>query len=289
MSSSTAIAATEPVPATTAPGPPAPRRAAPHRVRGLVHRWVPPALLLAALVGVWEVWVVARHTPAYVVPTPGRVGRAFADSASLLPRHVWATTVESVAGLVVGAAAGVVIAALVAGVPLARRTIEPLLVASQTVPMIVLAPMLAFWFGIGTSPKVIVVALVTFFPVAVSTAAGLTDADPELVDLVRGMGGDRRAVMRTVRLPAAIPAFFSGLRIASAYAVGGAVIGELVAGDRGLGVFINRSKASFRVDRIFVAVVVITVLSAGLFGAVGVLARWAAPWRHLSDDPRELS
>ena len=109
-------------------------------------------------------------------------------------------------------------------------------------------------------------------------------AEPELVDLVRSMGASRKRIMRVVQLPAAVPAFFAGLRIAAAYAVGGAVIGELVAGDSGLGVFINRSKSSFRVDRIFVAVVIISLLSALLFAAVGVLSRWATPWRQLSDN-----
>ena len=124
------------------------------------------------------------------------------------------------------------------------------------------------------------VALITFFPVAVSTAAGLAGADPDLVELVRSMGARPGQVLRVVRVPAAIPSFFAGLRIAAAYAVAGAVIGELVAGDRGLGVFINRSRSSFQVDRIFVAVVVVAVLSALLFAAVGVLARLASPWQQ---------
>ena len=173
--------------------------------------------------------------------------------------------------------------------PLARRLLEPLLVASQTIPMIVLAPLLVIWFGIGATPKIVVVALITFFPVAISTAAGLAGADPDLVELVRSMGARPGQVLRVVRVPAAIPSFFAGLRIAAAYAVAGAVIGELVAGDRGLGVFINRSRSSFQVDRIFVAVVVVAVLSALLFAAVGVLARLASPWqRPPSPLPRPL-
>jgi len=245
-------------------------------------------VLLAALVGLWEAWVVLRDTPAYVLPSPGRVAGAFADAAPLLPAHAAATAAEAVAGLVVGAVAGAALAVLVATVPLARRVLEPLLVASQTVPMIVLAPLLALWFGIGTTPKVVVVALITFFPVAVSTAAGLRSADPDLLDLVRSMGARPAQVLRTVRFPSAIPAFFSGLRIAAAYAVAGAVVGELVAAERGLGVFINRSRSSFRVDRIFVAVVIVAVLSALLFALVGLAARLAAPWHHSSRPALEL-
>jgi ABC-type nitrate/sulfonate/bicarbonate transport system permease component len=250
------------------------------RVRRVAASWGPPLLMAALLIGVWELWVVVRNSPAYVLPSPGRVAGAFGESAGLLPRHVWATVWESLAGLVVGAAAGAAIAALLAGAPVVRRPLEPLLVASQTIPMIVLAPLLVLWFGIGATPKVVVVALITFFPVAVSTASWLSGADPDLVELVRSMGAKPGQVLRVVRVPAAVPAFFAGLRIAAAYAVAGAVIGELVAGNRGLGVFINRSKSSFQVDRIFVAVVVVAVLSALLFAAVGALARLASPWRQ---------
>lgn len=253
----------------------------------LLKRWAPPTLLLALLVGGWQTWVVLAGTPAYVLPSPGRIAGAFVDSAPLLPRHVGATAIEAVAGLAAGALVGAALAVLVALVPLARRTLEPLLVASQTVPMIVLAPLLALWFGIGATPKIIVVALITFFPVVVSTTNGLTSADDELLDLVRSMGAGTGRVLRTVRIPSAVPAFFAGLRIAAAYAVAGAVIGELVAGERGLGIFINRSKSSFRVDRIFVAVVLISIISALLFALVGVAARLASPWQHVGHSIRE--
>ena len=249
------------------------------RARRIAGRWLPPTVLLLALGGLWELWVLVRHSPSYLLPSPGRVIGACFESAHLLPAHVATTFGEALAGLLVGAAAGVALAVLLATIPLARRVLEPLLVTSQTIPMIVLAPILAFWFGIGYTPKVLVVALITFFPVAVSTASGLEDADPDLVDLVRSMGAGPGQVLRVVKVPAAVPAFFAGLRIAAAYAVAGAVIGELVAGERGLGVFINRSKASFRIDRLFVAVAVIAVLSSVLFAALGAVARLAAPWK----------
>ena len=252
------------------------------RVRRIAAAWGPPLLTFAALIVVWEGWTIVRHSPAYILPSPGRVAAAFGDSAGVLPGHIVTTVVESVVGLAVGAVAGAAIAALLAGVPLARRPLEPLLVVSQTIPMIVLAPLLVIWFGIGATPKIVVVALITFFPVAISTASGLGGADPDLVELVRSMGASPGQVLRVVRVPAAIPSFFAGLRIAAAYAVAGAVIGELVAGERGLGVFIERSKASFRPDRILVAVVVVAVLSALLFAAVCALARLASPWRQPS-------
>ncbi len=254
----------------------------------LPSRALPPVVLVALVIAGWEAWVRVRDTPDYVLPPPSRVATTAVDSAHLLPRHLQATLVETLLGLALGAAVGAALALLVAAVPLARRSLGPLLVASQTVPMIVLAPLFLIWFGIGITPKVVLVALITFFPVAVSTVAGLDGADDELVDLVRALGGRTGTLLRVVRIPAAVPAFFAGLRISSAYAVAGAVIGEANGGDRGLGVFINRSRQSFLVDRIFVAVAVIALLSAALYGLVGVLGRWAAPWQGASGRPASL-
>jgi ABC-type nitrate/sulfonate/bicarbonate transport system permease component len=255
---------------------------------GALRRWAPAAALLAGLVGVWELYVILWRPAPYVLPSPGRIGEAFVESWPLLPTHVATTVTEALVGLAIGAVAGAVLAVVITAVPLARRVLDPVLVASQTVPMIVLAPLLVLWFGIGTSPKIIVVALITFFPVAVSTTAGLTGVDPDLVDLVRSMGARPGQVLRTVRLPAAVPAFFAGLRIAAAYAVAGAVVAEYVVAQRGLGVFIERSRRSFQVDRIFVAVVIIAALSAALFAAVGLAARLASPW-HATTHPEEAS
>ncbi len=253
---------------------------------GGLRRWAPATVLLVGLVGAWELYVILRRPAAYVLPSPGRIGEAFVESWPLLPTHVATTVAEALVGLAIGAVAGAGLAVVITAVPLARRVLEPVLVASQTVPMIVLAPLLVLWFGIGMSPKIIVVALITFFPVAVSTTSGLTGVDPDLVDLVRSMGARPGQVLRTVRLPAAVPAFFAGLRIAAAYAVAGAVVAEYVVAQRGLGVFLERSRRSFQVDRIFVAVVIIAALSAALFAAVGLAARVASPW-HVTNKAEE--
>jgi len=244
--------------------------------------WGPPLALLAGLVLLWQAWVVIQGTEPYVLPSPGRIVGAAWTSAHLLPEHVGVTLLEAVIGLVLGAVIGAAVAVAVATVPLVRRVLEPLLVVSQTVPMLVLAPLLVLWFGFGYSPKIVVVALIAFFPVAVSTAQGLQGADRDLVELVRGMGATPRQTLRMVQLPAAVPAFFAGLRIAAAYAVAGAVVGEWVGAERGLGIFITRSQASYRVDRIFVAVVLISALSMALFAIVTQAGRWAAPWDHRS-------
>lgn len=250
------------------------------RARGALFEYLPPVLLLVALMALWEVLVAVLHTQPYVLPAPSRIWRAFMDIRGDLPEHTWRTLSESLLGLVFAAGIGVALATLIAGVPLVRRVLYPLLVVSQTIPMVALAPLLIIWFGFGMTPKVIVVALVGFFPIVVSTVDGLVGADADMVGLVRSMGANRLQVLRYVRIPAALPAFFAGLKIAAAYAVTGAVIGEWVGANSGLGIVITRSQASFRIDRVFVAIFVIALLSIALFAAVHVLARLTSPWMY---------
>lgn len=254
-------------------------------LRRAVRELLPPLLLLGALVVLWEVWVTVNDTPAYRLPAPSAIWTAFVDGLDVLPTHVATTGLEAIAGLLIGAVAGVVVAVAVHSVALVRRVLYPLLVGSQTVPMVVLAPLLVLWFGFGYTPKVVVVSLIVFFPVAISTASGLESADRDLADLVRSMGGTRLDVLRHVLAPAAVPAFFSGLRIAAAYAVAGAVVGEWVGAEDGLGIYITRSQASFRVDQVFVAVGLVALLSLALFGLVHLGARLASPWMYV--DRRE--
>jgi ABC-type nitrate/sulfonate/bicarbonate transport system permease component len=153
--------------------------------------------------------------------------------------------------------------------------------------MVVLAPLLVLWFGFGLTPKVVVVALIALFPVAISTVEGLASSDPEQIDMLRSMGAGRRNILRLILVPAATPAFFAGLRIAAAYAIAGAVIGEWVGASSGLGLFLTRSQTSFRVDRVFVGVAVIALLSITLFGIVDLLARLAAPWQRAHNEQDE--
>jgi ABC-type nitrate/sulfonate/bicarbonate transport system permease component len=250
-----------------------------------LRRWAPPTILLALLLACWEAWVRWRHTRVYVLPAPSRVAAAVWETRQLLWCHMVTTVDETALGVVVGAALGVALAVLVASSGLARRTVEPLLVATQTVPLIVLAPLLVLWFGFGMTPKVVVVVLIVFFPVAISTAAGLAAADDEQIDLVRSLGARRATELRLVRIPAALPAFFAGLRISSTYAVAGATLGELIGGRSGLGIYIARSQRAFRYDQIMAGVAVVTGLSIVLFGLIHVLARLTTPWQYAADAP----
>lgn len=249
-----------------------------------VGSWLPPTLVVIAFLGLWELGVRVFDTPAYILPPPSAVWTAFGEVRPLLGEHIITTTTEALAGIAIGSAVGVALAVGVWAVPLFRRLTYPLLVGSQTVPMVVLAPLLVLWFGFGLTPKVVVVALIALFPVAISTVEGLASTDREQIDLLRSMGAGRGDILRLVLLPAATPAFFAGVRIAAAYAIAGAVIGEWVGASSGLGLFLTRSQNSFRVDRVFVGVAVIAVLSVALFGIVDLLARLAAPWQQVHNE-----
>lgn len=258
-------------------------RADPARFRRTVALALPPTLVLAVLVGAWQLIVDVGHVEPYLLPSPAAIGRAFWSARGSVGADVATTATESVLGLLAGAAAGGLLAAAIAAAAPVRRSLYPLLVGSQTIPMIVLAPLLVLWFGYGITPKVVVVALIVFFPVVVATVGSLASVDLEILDLVRSMGASRVQRLRTVLIPAGIPGFFSGLRISAAYTVAGAVVGEWVGAQQGLGIFIDNSKSSFRIDRVFVAVVIIAALSMLLFAVVSVLGRIAAPWLHVTE------
>lgn len=253
-----------------------------------IHRRIlrgvgPPAVLLAALVAIWEAWVRLAGVDPSVLAPPSRVAQAIAGNTEPLLHHAATTLGETAVGLVLGAVFGVVVAVLIAAVPLARRAVEPLLVTLQTVPPIVLAPILVLALGFGWTPRIVVVVLIVFFPVAIATAGAFLTADPDRVDLIRSFGGSEIQVFRHVRLPGAIPALFDGLRISAAYSVAGAAIAEQIGGARsGLGLFIARSQRSFRPDQVIAGVVVIAALSLVVYALVSLIARFATPWRQVS-------
>ncbi len=250
------------------------------------RRWVrsrlAPALPgLVAVLGVvvaWDLGVRVFEPAPYLLPAPGEVWSAASRTREVLADHLVATVSEAVAGLVTGAVAGSAVAmALSLWRPL-RRAVEPLLVMSQSVPAVVLAPLLIVWVGFEPEARVLVVALIAFFPVAVATLGGLSGADAELVELLRGLGAGRWTILRAVRVPSALPELFSGLRVAAAYAMFGAVVAEWMGAPRGLGVYLARSQDSFRTDQVFVAVALIAAVSVALFGVVALLSRLATPW-----------
>lgn len=247
---------------------------------------MPPVLGFAAVLVVWQVWVSWRGIADYVLPTPAHIARTAWDTRADQPARVVATTSIALLGLAIGTAAGVALSIAATQVRLVRSVVLPMLAATQTVPLLVLAPLLVAWFGYTSVPKVLLVVLIVVFPIVIATTTGLEGADRDHVDLVRSMGASRWRELRLVRLPAALPSFFGGLRLAAVYAMGGAVIAEYLGGgaaDQGLGKAILREAKQYRIDAVFVAVVLVALLSALLYAAVGLAGRRATPWL----DPQE--
>ncbi len=246
------------------------------------ERIVPPLVSVAVLLVLWQV----LGNGSTIFPTPTRIGEAMWRTRRLLPAHILTTLTETLVGTLLGVVAGVSVAVLTVAFPLFGRAVQPLLIASQTVPVQILSPILVLWFGFGLLPKIVVVALVVFFPVAVSTNAGMKTADAETIDLVRSLGATKRQEFRLLLAPAAIPGALSGLRISLTYAVAAAAISESIGATSGLGLYIARSQRSFRYDQVFVGVLIVTALSIALFSIVYLLDRVLCPWRHTSTASR---
>lgn len=250
----------------------------------LLRRAAPAALALVAVVVVWDLGVRITGAADYLFPSPGEVAEALWRTRSALDDHLLSTLTIAIVGLAAGAVAGVVIALALAASDVARRAVEPLLVISQSVPAVILAPLFIVWFGFGMFPKVLVVALIAFFPIAIATLEGLRGADAEHVDLLRSLGAGRLETLRRVRIPSALPGFFAGMKVAAAYAVFGAVVAEWMGASVGLGVYLQRSQASFRTDQIFAAIVLIAIAGMVLYGLVSLAARLAMPWNQPTNE-----
>jgi ABC-type nitrate/sulfonate/bicarbonate transport system permease component len=261
----------------------APRSRVPTRER--TRRVLLPAATALGLLTVWEVGVRATGVAPFVLPAPSAVVTAAVRTADVLPGHVLTTLAEAGLGLVAGSAGGTLLALAVVLVPRTGDALEPLVLLTQTVPTVVLAPLLILWTGFGLTPKVVLVALTVFFPVFVAATSAMRAADADLLDAVAGLGGSRRDQLLYVRLPGAVTGALAGLRIAATYTVGAAVVAEYLAGQSGLGVFIQRSRKAYAVDQILVGVLAVALLTALLVVAVLLLERAATPWRHTRPSP----
>ncbi len=239
---------------------------------------LPALVTLTGLVLVW-LWVSEGDViPEFMLPSPVAVVRALVTDFPLLMEHTAVTLQEAGLGLAAGIAAALVLATVMHYVHPLRRGVYPLLVITQTVPTVAIAPLLVLWMGFGMAPKVTLVALTTFFPITVSLLEGYSSVDREYRDLLRSMGAGRGQIFRHVEFPAALGHFFSGLRVAVSYAVVGAVIAEWLGGFEGLGVYMTRVKKAYAFDKMFAVILVIVAVSLVLMGLVDGLRRLVMPW-----------
>ena len=242
-------------------------------------RWLAPWLLMAALLIGWQAAVRLTGTPRWLLPAPSDVLVAFVNDWPILAPNALVTLSEVLAGFALAVVAGIGLGIAVFRSPTLDRVLYPIIIASQTVPVPALAPLLLVWFGPSVLPKVIVTALVGFFPIAVSTVEGLRSTDRDVVNLLRSFGASPGAVFRLAEFPSSLPFIFAGARIAVAICVIGAVFGELVGARAGLGYLMTRAIAQFETPRLVAAIVLLSLMGTGLFALVGLVERAALPWR----------
>jgi ABC-type nitrate/sulfonate/bicarbonate transport system permease component len=248
--------------------------------------WLRPLIVAIGLIGLWEGAVSLFEVPAWKLPAPSAIAKELVVSRSLYLEHTLVTLQEVFLGFAVAFTVGVLLAAAISSSPTFRRAIYPFVIATQTVPTIVIAPLLLIWVGYGITPKVIVVTLIAFFPIVVNTVDGLAAADRDMVRMMQTMGAAKHQIFLKVRLPAALPFVFSGTKIAITFSVIGAVIGEWVGASAGLGYLTRVSVPLFLTDRSFGAVVILATIGIGLFLTVAVLERRLLPWYHREREER---
>ncbi len=243
-----------------------------------MRRALPAALLALAVLVVWEGVVRIFGIPAFLLPGPVAISEAFWESRGMLLRNAVPTAGEALVGFAFAVVAGVLSGIVINRSSLAERSLYPWLVASQTLPVIALAPVLVTWFGYGPVPKVIVVTLFCFFPITVSVVDGLRAVDADLIRLMRSFGAKRWRIFFMVEAPGALPFLFGGLRLAVTYSVIGAVIGEWVGSSKGLGFLMIQDKAQFEIPRLFAEIGLLSIMGISLFLVVSLTQRLLAPW-----------
>ena len=259
------------------------RRSWHSRLRG----WGPPLALVALAIALWELVVRALNVPDYLVPPPSQVASTLVTDWDVLGSNAWVTLREVLAGFSIAIAAGVAIAVLLHLSPVLKRAVYPILIASQSVPTVVLAPILVILLGYDIGPKLAIVGLFCFFPIVVNGVDGLASADPEYARMMRTLYGSRLGILRRVEFPSALPFIFSGMKIAATYAAIGAVFGEWSGSDSGLGYLLQTATHDVgQTDVVFASVVLLTVMALVLFGLVRLAERLTIPWALQADEER---
>ena len=247
-------------------------------LRASLVRWAPVVIIALVAVGIWEAIVALEDIPNWKLPAPSAVADALWGDRTDLARHTWVTLEEVLIGFGIALGSGLLLATFIHMSRTMERVIYPPAIASQTLPIIVIAPLLLAWVGYGLQHKVIVVALISFFPILVNTVDGLRSTDGDLLNLMRALGANRWQMFLKAQVPHGLPYMFSGIKIAVTASVIGAVVGEWVGSSEGLGYVALRSKSQFLTERVYAAIFLLGAMGVGLFLAAGLAQRILVPW-----------
>ncbi len=241
--------------------------------------WRPAAVLLLLLC-IWEAAVHLANIPRWLLPAPTSIALEFGNGFGGLMPHLQSTILLTIGGFLIGCTIGIIVAIVLHMLPGVQEAVYPLLILSQNVPIIVLAPLLVIWFGFGLLPKIIVITLVCFFPVTIAAMNGFRTTPSEMKHYMLMAGAKKTQLFAKLEWPHALPAVFSGLKISATYSVMGAVISEWLGAKKGIGVYMTLASSSFRTDRVFVAIFIIMIVSLVFFGLITAAERWALKWRE---------
>jgi ABC-type nitrate/sulfonate/bicarbonate transport system permease component len=262
------------------PAPPSRKPSLGRRLRNTTGRWLPPLVFAVTFLAIWQLYATVSGVPESSLPSPTEILQAMVDNRALLAENAWVTIQEIALGYLAAIILGVGLAVLICSSKMIERAVYPWLVVSQMVPIVAIAPIIVIWTGFDIRPKIIVIALVSFFPIAVNTIDGLKAADPEMDNLLKTLGAGRWKRFRTADFPAALPFIFSGLRVGAALSVIGAVFAEWVGSSAGLGYLILSFNNQTATAEMFGAVIVLALIGLALFGAVGLVQKITIPWYH---------
>lgn len=241
----------------------------------------PPLVAVLLLLLAWEACVHIYQVESWFLPAPSAILQETVRSAPRLWLHTRATLEIAAIGSLLGAVVGISLAVLLhTSLPFLRRAIYPLIILSQNIPIVALAPLLVAWLGFGILPKILIIALMCFFPILVATLQGLDYPEPALLDYLQMAGAGRRQIFFILELPNSLPHIFSGLKVAATYSMMGAVISEWLGAQEGLGVYMRLAAASFRIDRIFASILVIVAASLLYFASIELLEKRIIRWHH---------
>lgn len=239
-----------------------------------------PLISISAIILLWFFLSEGEIIQAYLLPSPIDVVKAIVNDFPILLEHSKVTLTEAIYGLLIGTALAFIIAVVMDRFDFMYKALYPILIISQTIPTIAIAPLLVLWMGFSMAPKITLVVLTTFFPIAVSLLDGFKSVDPDAVNLIRSMGGGRFQIFKHIKFPSALEQFFSGLKVSASYAVVGAVISEWLGGFEGLGVYMTRVKKAYAYDKMFGVIIIICVVSLGLMALVSILKKIAIPYKN---------
>ncbi len=243
-----------------------------------IKNYFPSIILSAVILFVWQGIIQFGLINKYILPAPSAVFLAFVQNLYVIIIHTIQTLKEAMIGLFISVIFGVLVAIILDRASLVRKTIYPILVTSQTIPLIALAPLLLIWFGFGDLPKIIIVVLFCFFPIAVSTSSGFAKTDQNLIKLLKSMNATDIQIFSKVKFPGALPQFFAGLKIAATYSITGAIFGEYVGAYQGLGIYLQQMAHAYAIDVVFAVIFVSAILSIALFCLVLFLEKFFTPW-----------